>query len=327
MATVYLDHSGLELRPDGEALALYENGARLRSLPLKLIDRVVVGELALTAGVLTRIVDAGAAVVFLSKRNSRRVATVLGHPHQDARIRLAHFSAALDTEFRSRVAAGWVRIKIRSQRRVLTEALVRRPDKRKALTDALRALDNCLERVPHLIASGVPSLMGVEGAASAAYFTAYITLFPADLGFTGRNRRPPRDPVNACLSLVYTLIHHEAVSIAYAAGLDPYVGFLHAPTHARESLACDLVEPLRPRADAWIHQLFRARVMRAEHFNADKGACLLGKTGRAHFYVEYERFAVTQRRHLRRLVRVLINALPEWGEDEFDTARIEAALS
>jgi len=142
MATVYLDHSGLELRPDGEALALYENGARLRSLPLKLLDRVVVqGDLALSASVLTRIVDAGASVVFLSKRQSRRVATVLGHPHQDARIRLAQFAAAHDPAFRARLAAGLVRIKIREQRRVLAEALERRPDERKALTDALRTRD------------------------------------------------------------------------------------------------------------------------------------------------------------------------------------------
>lgn len=328
MATVYLDHSGLELRPDGEALALYENGTRLRSLPLKLLDRVVVqGELALTAGVLTRIVDTGASVIFLSKRNSRRVASVLGHPHQDARIRLAHFSAALDNDFRPRVAAGWVRIKLRGQRRVLLDALQRRPDQRKALSDALRTLDNCLEQVPRVTASGVSSLMGIEGAAAAAYFPAFVTLFPDSLGFIGRNRRPPRDPVNACLSLVYTLIHHEAVSIAYAAGLDPYIGFLHAPAYGRESLACDLVEPLRPIADAWVQSLFRERSMRAEHFNEDKGACLLGKAGRAHFYAEYERFAVAQRRHLRRLARALVNALPEWGEDEFDTSGFEAALS
>lgn len=328
MATVYLDHSGLELRPDGAALALYENGVRLRSLPLKLLDRVVVqGELALSAGVLTRLADSGASILFLSKRNSRRIATVLGHPHQDARIRLAHFSAALDATVRARVAAGWVRIKIRGQRRVLTEALERRPDAHKALTDALRGLDNCLARLTLAIEAGVPSVMGIEGAASAAYFPAYVTLFPGSLGFMGRNRRPPRDPANACLSLVYTLLHHEAVSAAYAAGLDPYIGFLHAPAYGRESLACDLIEPLRPIADAWVQAIFRDRILRAGHFNTDKGACLLGKAGRAHFYAEYERFAVVQRRHLRRLARALVNALPQWSGEDFDDAGFEAALS
>lgn len=328
MATVYLDHSGLELRPDGAALALYENGTRLRSLPLKLLDRVVVqGELALTAGVLTRIVDAGASVLFLSKRNSRRIATVLGHPHQDARIRLAHYAAVHDDAFRARVAAAWVRIKVRGQRHVLAEALERRPDERKALTDALRSLDRCMAQVVNATDLAVASLMGIEGAAAAAYFPGYIALFPQSLGFTGRNRRPPRDPVNACLSLTYTLLHHEAVSIAYAAGLDPYLGFLHAPAFGRESLACDLVEPIRPHADAWVQELFRTRELRAEHFKVDKGACLLGKAGRAHFYAEYERFAVMQRRHLRRLVRALVDALPEWSGDDFDDAGFEAALS
>ncbi len=328
MATVYLDHSGLELRPDGAALALYENGTRRRSLPLKLLDRVVVqGELALTSGVLTRLVDAGASVVFLSKRHSRRVATVLGHPHQDARIRLAQFSASLDTHFRSSVAAGWVRLKIRGQRRVLGEALERRPDVRKALIGALRSIDRCLAKLPSAISDGASSIMGIEGAASAAYFPGYLTLFPGSLGFTGRNRRPPRDPVNACLSLVYTLLHHEAVSIAYAAGLDPYVGFLHAPAHGRESLACDLVEALRPAADTWVQALFRDRILRDEHFNQDKGACLLGKAGRAHFYAEYESFAVIQRRHLRRLGRVLVQALLQRSKDDFVTAGFESALS
>lgn len=77
------------------------------------------------------------------------------------------------------------------------------------------------------------------------------------------------------------------------------VGFLHRPAHGRESLACDLIEPLRPRADAWVWSLFRERALRGEHFSNDKGACLLGKTGREAFYAAYETFAVLPRRWLR----------------------------
>jgi CRISPR-associated protein Cas1 len=328
MATVYLDHSELELRPDGPALALYENGTRLRSLPLQLIDRVVVHcELTLTANVIKRIVDGGASMVFLTKRNSQRIATVLGRPHQDARIRLAHYAAALDDDFRSLIAAAWVRAKIRGHRRLLAGALQRRPDQRKPLLDALHTMDGCLLRLPAACASGVPSLMGLEGAAAAAYFPAYAGLFAPHLGFAGRQRRPPPDPVNSSLSLVYTLLHHEAVSAAYAAGLDPYVGFLHAPSHGRESLACDFVEPLRPQADAWVNELFRTRILREEHFNQDNGACLLGKAGRAHFYAEFEKFAVAQRRHLRRLARAVVKALPNRGGNEIDANELEATLS
>ena len=98
----------------------------------------------------------------------------------------------------------------------------------------------------------------------------------------GRNRRPPRDPVNACLSLAYTLLHFEAVRMAHAAGLDPLLGFYHRPAFGRESLACDLIEPLRPAVDEWIWQQFSPGPLRPEHFSPDKGACLLGKTGRGH---------------------------------------------
>jgi CRISPR-associated protein Cas1 len=153
------------------------------------------------------------------------------------------------------------------------------------------------------------SLRGVEGAAQAAYFRAYVTLFPESLGFGGRNRRPPRDPVNACLSLAYTLTHFEAVRAADAAGLDPFLGFFHEIAFERESLACDLMEPVRPSIDAWIWEMFRTRTLRPEHFHSDKGACLLEKTGRARFYESFETFLPRAAGRLRGYCRLLARAL------------------
>ena len=93
-------------------------------------------------------------------------------------------------------------------------------------------------------------LRGIEGAAAAAYFQGFTRLFPPSLEFTGRNRRPPRDPVNAVLSLSYTPLHFEAVQAVCAAGLDPLIGFYHELVFGRESLASDLIEPLWPKVDA-----------------------------------------------------------------------------
>lgn len=101
-------------------------------------------------------------------------------------------------------------------------------------------------------------------------------MLPPALGFTGRNRRPPRDPANACLSLGYTLLHAEAVTAAQAAGLDPLLGFYHRPAFGRESLASDLIEPLRAEVDAWVAALFRDRALREDHFTRPEspgGAC------------------------------------------------------
>lgn len=169
------------------------------------------------------------------------------------------------------------------------------------------------------------TVLGLEGAGAAAHYAALTALFPPSLNFTGRNRRPPRDPVNACLSLGYTLLHFEAVRAAYGAGLDPLLGFFHEPAYGRESLACDLIEPLRPRLDAWVWTLFRERRLRAHDFVEDKGACLLAKAGRQTFYAAYEIWAPPCRRYLRRESYRLANGLnqrvPEWALGESNDAR------
>lgn len=134
-------------------------------------------------------------------------------------------------------------------------------------------------------------------------------MLPPALGFTGRNRRPPRDPANAVLSLAYTLLHFEAVRAGHAAGLDPYIGFYHRPSFARASLASDLIEPLRPWLDQHLWRLFAERVLRPEHFTLDRGACLLGKAGRERFYPCYETLIRPARRALRRSARHLAVAL------------------
>jgi CRISPR-associated protein Cas1 len=104
--------------------------------------------------------------------------------------------------------------------------------------------------------------------------------------------------------------------------LDPLLGFFHEPAYGRESLACDLVEPLRPRLDSWVWWLFRKEALRAAQFAHDKGACLLNKTGRGTFFAAYEAAAPRWRRYLRlqayRLGRELLVLAPDLAivEDE-----------
>lgn len=315
MATLVLDNRALTLRIDGEALAFYEGGDRRGSLPLKLLERVILqGDLGLSAGVLTRLAENGAAVLLLSKRHSRRLALVLGPAHNDAAIRLAQAQLVTDADWCARWSRRQVLAKTRGQIRLLRQALEERPDCRKPLTDALASLDAAQTNLATAHAAPSPErTRGIEGAAARAYFEGLVALFPPALEFTGRNRRPPRDPVNACLSLAYTLLHFEAVRAAHIAGLDPLLGFYHRPAFGRESLASDLIEPLRPRADGWVWQLFRQRLLRAEHFGRDADACLLGKAGREAFYQAYETFAQPARRLLRRQCRLLALHLKERG--------------
>ena len=151
-------------------------------------------------------------------------------------------------------------------------------------------------------------IMGIEGAAAAVYFEAFGAMLPPSAGFAGRNRRPPRDPANALLSLAYTLAHLEAVAAAQRAGLDPAVGFLHALFPGRESLACDLVEPLRPFCERLVWRILAEETLRASHFTRDGEACLLGKAGRLTFYTAWEEAVSPLRRKLRRGLQPLVRA-------------------
>jgi len=344
MATLILDRSDLEIRLDGDALALYEPAGRRGTVPIKLLERVVMqGGVRLDAGVLTRLAEGGVATLLLSKRHSRRVALVLGPAHNDAGIRLAQGRRVFDPQWCAAWARRQVGAKLRAQIRLLRAALEDRPDARKPLTDALASLHGMRENFPLSprgieedssaypdpsppanppqppFAKGgsgleIASIRGLEGAAARAYFQGLAALFPPALEFTGRNRRPPRDPVNACLSLGYTLLHFDAVRACHMAGLDPLLGFYHRPSFGRESLASDLIEPLRPHFDRQVWQLFRERSLRADHFSRDGNACLLGKAGRAAFYQDYEAHAAPTRRLLLRQCRILARHLKAEGE-------------
>lgn len=344
MSTLILDRSDMEIRLDGEALALYEPAGRRGTVPLKLLDRVVVqGGIKLDAGVLGKLAENGVATLLLSKRHSKRVAIVLGLAHNDAGIRLAQSRRVFDLDWCAAWAKRQVSAKTRAQIRLLQNALEARPDCRKPLTDALASLGAVLASLalsqrgieggfnasgePHAPANPprppfgkggsnpmIASLRGLEGAAARAYFQGLAALFPPSLEFSGRNRRPPRDPVNACLSLGYTLLHFDAVRACHMAGLDPLLGFYHRPSFGRESLASDLIEPLRPHLDRQIWQLFRDRELRGDHFSRDGQACLLGKAGRAVFYQAYEAQAAPSRRLLLRQCRVLAKHLKAEGE-------------
>jgi CRISPR-associated protein Cas1 len=315
MATLVLDRSDIELRADGAALAVYQGGQRHGSIPLKLIERVVLqGTIRLDTGVLGRLADAGVATILLGARSSRRVAMLIGPPHRDAAIRLAQFERASDAAWCAAWSRRLVLGKAQAQLRLLRRARDQRPDLRKPLFDAIASIETIARSLADDGGIDADRIRGFEGACAAAYFPGYCTLFAPGLQFRGRNRRPPRDPVNAALSLCYTLLHFDAVRAAYGAGLDPMVGFYHRPARGRESLACDLVEPLRPRVDEWVCTLFAERTLRAEHFTIDKGACLLGKAGRQRFHGAWESYAPLPRRWLRRQCAALAAALRRPGE-------------
>ncbi len=325
MALLLLDRSQLDVRVEGETLALYEAGQRRGTVPIKLIDRCVIhgAQTRLDTGVLMKLAEAGATTVLMSPRSPRRVAIVLGAQHNDAAVRLAQAARVMDDAWCCQWALALVRAKLTRQRRTLQHLQAERPDARKPLFDALQTLDAILKNLspasPSVAANlmatpTLDSLRGFEGAAARAYFAGLTGVFAPALNFTGRNRRPPRDPVNVCLSLSYTMLHVQAVQSCITVGLDPLLGFYHRPAFGRESLASDFIEPLRPAVDLWVWEMLRSRDLREDHFTLDKGACLLGKAGRAIFYAAWERQNAPWQRWLRTQARLLARGLRQQGE-------------
>ncbi len=307
MNCLYLDRKNLEIRLDGQALALYEEGARKGSVPLHLLERVVMrGNVQLESRVLGALSARNIGLLVLSGRSSEATAMLAGRPHNESSRRLGQYRVSLDDDLRTPLAHWLVLVKVRAQKRLLREALPVRVDLRHALTVAVQRLDNIMNQLR--ADSSIPSLSslrGFEGAAASAYFSGFTQLFAPSLDFTGRKKRPAPDPVNACLSLGYTLLHHDAVYACHIAGLDTMLGFYHDISFGRESLPCDLMEPLRPLIDQWVWWLFRDRILRIEHFSDDNGRCLLNKVGRKHFYGFYEANSGSARRLLRRYSHAL----------------------
>ena len=136
-------------------------------------------------------------------------------------------------------------------------------------------------------------ILGVEGICSNVYFRAFGKMLKGDFSFSGRNRRPPKDPVNVLISLTYTFLTRELDSMLDAESFEPYLGFLHGVRYGRKSLALDLVEEFRqPVADRFVLMLLNKRMISEGDFEFPEEGVLLNDGGFRKFCTEYERWMI-----------------------------------
>lgn len=140
----------------------------------------------------------------------------------------------------------------------------------------------------------VESLLGVEGVAARLYFSRFSAMLKDDsLGtfdFQGRNRRPPRDPVNCLLSYAYSLLTKDLTAVALAVGFDPYLGVFHKPRFGRPALALDLAEEFRPLiADSVVVNVINNGEIQENGFTVRALGVALTQQGRRSFIAAYER--------------------------------------
>ena len=133
------------------------------------------------------------------------------------------------------------------------------------------------------------ALLGIEGSAAALYFEQFESMLKQrddwKFDWRGRNRRPPRDPVNALLSLGYSMLAKELTGVCHSVGLDPFLGFMHQPRYGRPALALDLMEEFRPLvADSVAISLINRGELGPEDFIRSANGTFLNDQGRRPFW-------------------------------------------
>lgn len=319
MSAMVLQLPGAQLCLRNGALVAMRNERVIAQRPLHEVSEVVlIGQVSLTDEARDVLVRRGVDVVFLSAAGTFRC-RMIGAPTVHARRRIAQYAMSLDEERRLKVAVAMVEGKLRNQARVATRAGRSDPRVRNNVA-AIRQVSRRLS-----VARTLDELRGYEGLAARLYFEALGgCIRHPELEFRGRNKRPPRDPVNACLSFGYTLLLRRVESAVLAAGLDPYVGFLHDADRGAPSLALDLMEEFRPVVvDRLVLRLINRQQLRRDDFRqpnlpmelvgappddmeqpADTGAVYLQEEGRSLFMREFNLlwrssllFAPTGKRH------------------------------
>jgi CRISPR-associated protein Cas1 len=314
---LYATTPGARLSKRGGRVVLLEDGKETASRRLIDVSHIAVfGNVTVGSALLRECFDAGIPVLWFSSGGwLRGFATGMPPKNVELRVRQYRASAVGAPE----LAAAFVAGKIRNSR-----TLIRRhgDDQARKVVAQLSALARQAEAERETSA-----LLGIEGTAARLYFQEFPRLLkPKDeLGtfeFRERNRRPPRDPVNALLSFVYALLVKDVVAAVLAVGLEPYVGLYHRPRFGRPALALDLAEEFRPLiGDSTVLTAINNGEVEARDFVRRAGAVALTPDGRKKVLRTYERristelvhpvfrYRTTYRRALEIQARLLAGAL------------------
>jgi CRISPR-associated protein Cas1 len=286
--TLYVTTQGAYLRKEGETVVVeVEKDIRLRLPLLNLGGLVCFGNVLCSPFLLGACAENNIAVSFLTE-NGRHLADVVGAPSGNVLLRRAQYRRADDPVASTALARAFIAGKLANTRHSLRRGSRERSD----CSEDSSAFDEAADAVAHRLRRLADptldrdALRGLEGEAAARYFEVFsrfvTTALREAFPFGDRNRRPPRDPLNALLSYLYTLLRFDAAGALTAHGLDPAVGFLHRDRPGRDSLALDLMEELRaPLADRLALTLINRQQLRPVHFRKlENGAVLLTDDGR-----------------------------------------------
>ncbi|MBI4870326.1 MAG: CRISPR-associated endonuclease Cas1 [Candidatus Riflebacteria bacterium] len=289
--SLYVVEQGAHVhRVAGRLLVRDSRGAVLQDVPLFRLERVLLfGSVEVTSSAFVHLAREGIDLVYLTKQG-RFLARGCPLGVLATETRFAQYKLALDEKRKLELARKLVAAKIGNSRVVL-----RRRSDGTGEQDAKTRARLKLLADEALTASSVESLMGLEGTAAREYFAGLRRNLKQELGFEGRNRRPPKDPVNALLSFGYTLLFGQVLSAIQVAALDPYLSNLHELKNGRPSLALDLMEEMRCVVDSLVLAVINRFELTARDFvDGGEAGTRMTEVGLARYVKLYhERMAET----------------------------------
>ena len=288
----YVQEQGAMIGKSADRLVVKKKGEIIGERRLMDVSQVsVFGSVMLTAAAVRELNVRGVSVCHFSYGGWFHGMTT-GLVHKNVELRIRQYAIAGDAEQSLEVSKRFIAGKIRNSRTLLRRHLS------KADKPLLTKLADYCRRVEQT--DSAESLLGLEGMAAKTYFSGLFKLMGErhDFDVNDRNRRPPKDPVNAVLSFAYALLTKELTVVLQAVGFDPMLGVFHRPRYGRPSLALDLAEEYRPLiADSVMLTAFNNGELTSSDFLERAGAVTLTKSGRAALIATFERRMQTEVTH------------------------------
>ena len=295
-AVLYVQEPGSSVGKRSEHLVVKKDGQETARVPIHAVRQVVVcGSVQVSTQALETLAANDVAVSYVTG-HGRFIGAFMPAPAKNVSLREAQFRKFEDPAVCLDLAKAVVRAKLSNQRTLLMRSL-RSDEARGSHEPGAKGLNGLLGALD--AQTSVESVLGIEGQGAALYFGEFGRFLkqpPTGKGFdfTTRNRRPPRDPVNALLSFAYAMLAKDCFSAVCTVGFDPYKGFFHAGRHGKPSLALDLMEEFRPViADSVVLTLINTEALTPADFLVWRDACNLTEPGRKAFFAAYEQRKAT----------------------------------
>lgn len=264
MAILYITDQGASLTKRENQLVVTKKGKTIQAIHAFKVEQVaVMGNVSLTPSAISFLLQEGIDTVFLSYHGKYKGRLISQHG-KNVELRRKQFQKIDDAAFRLEAAREFVRGKI-----VNCRVVIRRQNQTLRDPEIISALTRMRRFIAQLQAcDSHDAVLGIEGISAATYFGCLGKFVRGtDIVFKGRNRRPPKDPVNVLLSLGYTLLANAIHTQVNVVGLDPYLGCLHSTEYGRPSLVLDLMEEFRPvLVDSLVLYVINRGVIQTKHF-------------------------------------------------------------